>query len=111
MRELARAKNSGTPGVVVARKPGEANPPPDNAEGRIRSIDQGGNLLTITIGSDAGLARGHTLEVFRLGPNPKYLGTVEILEVRPHEAVARPMKKGAPLQVDDRVASRITGIK
>jgi len=108
-RQLAQARNSGTTGVAQGPggRTGKNNPPPDNAEGRIRSIDQSGNLLTITIGSDAGLAEGHTLQVFRLGPSPKYLGTVEILSVRPHEAVARPTKKGMPIQVDDRVAGKI----
>ncbi len=108
-KDLLRARNGGT--ATVSRTRGASNPPPDNVEGRIRTLDPGSNLVTISVGSDAGLAEGHTLEVFRLGATPsqsKYLGTVEILSVRPHEAVARPVKKGLPpLQVNDRVASKI----
>ena len=66
--------------------------------------------MKISIGSDAGLTRNQTLEVFRLSPLPKYLGTIRILEVSPNEAVAQPTgRPSAPLQAGDRVASRILG--
>jgi septal ring factor EnvC (AmiA/AmiB activator) len=108
-RELQRKTSPTT--TVVTRKKGEKNPPLDNIEGRIVKADPESGLVSLSIGSDAGLVAGHTLEVFRLSPIPeqsKYLGTIEILSVRPHEAVGRPTKALAtPMQPGDRVASRL----
>ena len=89
-----------------------ANPPPENVEGLVKTADAAG-LLQLTIGSDSGLAKGHTLELFRLSSIPsqsKYLGRVRILEVTPHEAVAQPLGRLADKpQAGDHVASRILG--
>lgn len=105
-KDLARIKQNvgvGAKGVLT----GSANPPPESVEGLIKTADAGG-LLKLTIGSDAGLVKGHTLELFRTSPAPKYLGRVRILEVTPHEAVAQPVgRMNAPPQVGDKVASRI----
>lgn len=109
-RELIKAKSG--PGGFVVRKTGDENPPPDNVEGRIKEVDTEDNLVRLSIGSDAGLEKGHTLKVFRLDPIPeksRYLGTIEILVVRPHEAVGRPTSRIAvSLKPGDRVASRLT---
>ena len=94
-------------GAVASTAPGAKNPPLDNVEGLIETTDPGG-LVKITIGSDAGLTRGHTLEVFRTQPQPKYLGTIRILEVTAKEAVGQPVgRMTLPPQRGDRVASRI----
>lgn len=111
-KELAKSKlGRGGPTNVVARKRGEDNPPPADVEGRIVSTDASSDLVKISIGSDDGLAQGHTLKVFRFDPVPeqsKYLGTIEILSVRPHEAVGRPVSRPTtPLRQGDRVAARI----
>jgi len=89
------------------------NPPPESIEGLIRSTDPSSGLVTLTIGSDAGLARGQTLEVFRLSSIPsqsRYLGTIRILEATANQAVGEPVgRMVAPPQPGDRVASRILG--
>jgi hypothetical protein len=89
-----------------------ANPPPENIEGLVKTTDPGG-LIKLTIGSDAGLAKGHTLEVYRLSSiqsQNKYLGRVRILEVTPHEAVAQPFGRlNDKPQAGDHVASHILG--
>ncbi len=89
---------------------GPKDQPPENVEGLIKATDPGG-LVTITIGSDAGLAKGNTLEVFRLAgvtSQSKYLGTIRILTVTPSEAVGELVNRpSAPLQKGDIVASRI----
>ena len=83
-RDMARIRaNAGNTGVVRG-----VNPPPDNVEGLVRRTDPSG-LVTITIGSDAGLLRGHTMEVFRLGQNPKYIGRIKIVDVTPTQAVGQ----------------------
>ena len=107
-KELARNK-AGLTTPVAGRKRGEENPPPEDLEGQILSVK--GDLVNISIGSDAGLAQGHTLKVFRLDrvpENSKFLGVIEILSVRPHEAVGRPIRHSAyEMRKGDRVASRI----
>jgi hypothetical protein len=107
-RDMARIRaNVGATSRVAA---GGKNPPPERVEGLSARTDPRSNLVTLTIGSDAGLARGHTMEVFRLGNNPKYLGTLRIVEVTHKQAVAQPVGRlAAPIQKDDHVASRILG--
>src|SRR5207248_39668 len=104
-RDLVRSRaNLGAGGTTVARG---KNPPPESVEGLIKSTDPTG-LVTITIGTDAGVTRGHTMEVFRLGALPRYLGTIRILEATHNQAVGQPVgRMVAPPQVGDRVASRI----
>jgi hypothetical protein len=110
-KDLVRMRSGG--GASTAARAGAKNPPPDNIEGLIRTTDPSSNLVTITIGSDAGLSKGHTLEVFRLSSIPqqsKYLGTIRILEVTPTQAVGQPVgRMTTPPQPGDRVASHILG--
>jgi hypothetical protein len=106
-KELIKVKtnggSSGGPSTVAAK-----NPPPSQVEGLILKTDPSG-MVTISIGSDSGLLKGHDLEVFRMNP-PKYLGTIRIMDVRPNEAVGRPLSKPVvPMQQGDRVASHILG--
>jgi hypothetical protein len=115
MRDLAKAledakKTSGSGGRTLLASSG--NPPPEHVEGLIKTADPGG-LLKLTIGSDAGLVKGNTLEVFRLSPiasQSKYLGKVRVLDVTPHEAVAQPIGRLSDKpQAGDHVADRIFG--
>jgi hypothetical protein len=110
-KDMERAKAGGTSALAQVNKASK-NPPPDNIEGMVKVADASG-LIKISIGSDAGLTKGHTLEVFRLSAvatQSKYLGTVRILEVTPNEAVAQPVKPLSDKPIaGDRVASRILG--
>ena len=75
----------------------------------VSKVDPSG-LVSLTIGSDAGLSKGNTLEAMRYSPTARYLGTLRIVEVTPHQAIAQPVGRlNAPLRVGDRVASRILG--
>jgi hypothetical protein len=107
-KELVRARAGG----AVARTSGK-NPPPEDVQGLVKTADPASGLVTITIGSDAGLSKGQTLEVFRLSNVPsqsKYLGTIRILEVTPTQAVGQPTgRMASPPQPGDRVASQILG--
>jgi hypothetical protein len=102
-----RAKlGSGGARTVLASS---GNPPPEHVEGLIKTADASG-LLKLTIGSDAGLVKGNTLEVFRLSPSAKYLGKVRVLDVTPHEAVAQPIGRLSDKpQAGDHVADRVLG--
>jgi hypothetical protein len=112
-RDIARIRaNVGTTTTVAKNA---KNPPPENIDGLVKAADNKDGLFHITLGSDAGLLRGHTMEVFRLNTsNPtqsRYLGTIKIIEVTAHEAVGTPLggKMVAPVQAGDTVASRIIG--
>src|SRR5439155_25853524 len=86
----------------------ESSRPPENVEGVIKTTDPKSGLVTISRGSDAGLRRGHTLEVFRVKPEPKYLGSIRILDVHPTEAVAKPISRpSSAIEVGDRVTTSI----
>lgn len=89
------------------------NPPPEDVEGVIEETDAKTGLVTISIGSDSGVNVGNTLEVFRIKPEPKYLGTIKIVDAQPKKAVGRltaPPRYG-PLAVGDIVATKIMSTK
>jgi hypothetical protein len=79
-----------------------------NVEGMVKEVDDKSGYVNISIGSDAGLAKGHTLDVYRLNPKPTYLGTVTILDVHPTESVGKPQTK-EKVQAGDKVAGNILG--
>ncbi len=86
---------------------GQKNPPPEGIEGQVKALDKESGLLTISVGSDAGLTEGYTLEVYSLNP-AKYKGTVRVLQVSATEAVCKPVGRSlAAIQSGDRVASKI----
>jgi hypothetical protein len=93
-------------------KPGETdkkNPPANPVEGQITQTDPSG-LVRLSIGTDAGLVKGQTLEVYRLNPEAKYLGTIRILEARPGEAVGQTSGRMSDVvKKGDRVSSQIVG--
>jgi hypothetical protein len=85
------------------------NPPPEDVEGIVTESDAKTGLATISIGSDHGLSVGNTLEVYRTKPEPKYLGTIRILDTQAHQAVGRltaPPRYG-PIKEGDIVATKI----
>ncbi len=108
-KQLARAKSIG--GGAAGNGATEAmakNPPVEDVQGVVMKTDPSG-LMTLSIGSDSGVQKGHTLEVFRLNP-PKYLGTIRIMESRPNEAVGKPVSRPMGTIVPgDLVASKILG--
>ncbi|MFO0880324.1 MAG: hypothetical protein U0840_23515 [Gemmataceae bacterium] len=104
-RSLAQAKaNLGATGVATRG----ANPPAENIEGQVTKAE--GNLVSISVGSDNGLSKSQTMEIFRLGVTPDYIGRIRLVEVSAKGAVGQFVNKPrkAP-QVGDRVASRILG--
>lgn len=110
-RELEKFMEEGTTRVAKAGAEVQMtsqNPPPDDVKGTVTSVTPDG-LVAISIGSDAGLLKGHTLEVFRKEPKPLYLGQIKIVEVGPHEAVGKILSKEFRnrIQAKDEVASHI----
>jgi hypothetical protein len=116
-KELVRQQNKAFPatastinGTPAANRP---NPPPEEVRGLVKATDPDHGLVTITLGSDAGINRQNTLEVYRLKP-PTYLGRIEIIDVRHNEAVGRLINgsnRANRIQVGDEVASNILGAR
>jgi valyl-tRNA synthetase len=105
-RQLAN-KQIGNPAAAPPKK-NAANPPPVQIEGSVKEVSDG--LVRISIGSDAGLQRNHTLEVFRLDGQPKYLGQIRIVDVTPREAIGQFLPVAVSkekVRVGDRVSSKI----
>jgi hypothetical protein len=83
------------------------NPPAEDIKGSVTALADTDGLITINLGSDSGLGREHTLEVYRLKPSPQYVGMVRILDVQPGEAVGRLIVRRVPVQVGDDVSSEL----
>jgi hypothetical protein len=60
---------------------------PEGFRGTVRTYQDG--YVAFTPGLDAGLQKNATLKVYRLQPEPKYLGRVVVIQVDPKEAVGR----------------------
>jgi hypothetical protein len=104
-RDLARIKATGGRPTNAVAGAGR-NPPPESVEGLIQRVD--GNLVTLTIGGDAGLQKGHTLYVFGMGKDPGYRGQIRIVEVTPKVAVGEVMGKlSTRIKVGDTASSDI----
>jgi len=86
-----------------------ANTPP-KVDGYVKASTTDG-LVEISLGSDDGLTRGHTLEVYRPGATAgatKYLGRIEILQTKADVSVGKviPQYRRGNIEKDDRVATR-----
>src|SRR5262249_19794595 len=79
-------------GLRKDEKPAGGAPKPvqENVEGLIKAVDEKTGLVTLSVGSEAGLLTGHKLDVYRLKPAAKYLGQVELVEVTATQAVGKP---------------------
>ncbi len=106
-QDMERRKSGA--GAVAGGMPN--NPPPEDVRGTIKALDASSGLVTISLGSDAGLSVGNTLEAFRFKPRPTYLGRIQLVDVRHHDAVGKLIstQRRGLIQVGDEVASRIMG--
>lgn len=112
--ELARIKTGASADTIAIRNPNEPNPPSVVVNGKIELVDsKDGTLVQISLGSDHGVNKNHTLDVFRLQPDAKYLGMIRIVESYHQKSVGRLVAAGNPamrqqLRADDIVTSKIT---
>ena len=66
------------------------SPEKKSTRGAIERVDPNDpSLVQISLGSDAGVAKGRTLDVFRLAPQPRFLGHVRIVEVYATRSVGK----------------------
>lgn len=87
----APAGGAGTGTTTARATSSDRYPPPEDVEGLVLEVDPQSSFLTISIGSDAGLRKNNTLEVYRLKPQASYLGTIQVLDVQAKKAVAKPI--------------------
>jgi hypothetical protein len=91
LRDLERQLQAASPG-------GEDH---GGSEGVVEKVQ--GNLLRLSVGSDHGVRPGERLEIYRLKPNPLYVGTAEVVDVQAHQSVAR-LVRGTGVREGDRAA-------
>jgi hypothetical protein len=90
-------------------KQSRTNPPKDSVEGAVTATEEKDGLVQVSVGSDAGLEKGHTLEVYRkMGDKQfKYVGTVKVEAVEPTRSVGKFVRPpNVPPTVGDRVSSK-----
>lgn len=104
---LIKERAGGTGGIKLATGP---NPPITLVKGTVDKVDvRNPALIELSVGSDHGLEKGHTLEAYRMDPEPTYLGMVRIEEVHHHSAIGRlepsSVTRRLPLRAGDKVIS------
>jgi hypothetical protein len=111
-KEVARLKAGAVGGGKPGAAPLAANPPPNDVKGIVLKVDANDpRLVEVSLGTDAGVKKGHTLEVYRLKP-PQYVGRIHILDAAKERATGRlmttpAMAKRLKIEVGDEVASTI----
>jgi hypothetical protein len=118
VERLTKENNSLSPGQLLWDPPPlpELNipkSPRNEREGGIKGTITGAaeNLVTISIGSDQGVKVDQIFQVYRLMPDPAYLGTLKITNVESHRAAGRftPATKNAKIKKGDTVDSKVIG--
>ena len=99
--------------LTGARDGTYSNPPPVYVKGRIEQINEADKSLEkLTIGSDSGLLKDQTLEVYRFSPTPAYLGRLLIVDADLHHSVGKLLRQPGTtmpaLQPGDEVASKLS---
>jgi len=62
---------------------------PPAVQGQVARVKSDNRSLEITIGSDDGLVAGHELFLYRVQPQPEFLGKIKVISVDPDQSVAR----------------------
>jgi len=83
------------------------SPPRPSPDAVVTSVAD--NLATISIGSDSGLKLGQVLQVYRLEPDPEYLGTLKITNIEAHKAAGKfnPATGRAVIKKGDKVTAKV----
>jgi hypothetical protein len=66
---------------------GKPQPPPTDVQGVVTAVTADGTYISLNKGSDHGLAKNQTLEIYRLNPKAEWVGRIRIVQVNDHEAV------------------------
>jgi hypothetical protein len=108
--KIARLEGGLNPGADPIRNPNAPNPPAVLVNGKIEKVD--GDLVQIPLGTDHGLNKNNTLDVYRTQPEAKYLGMIRIVDANHHKSVGRFVAVGAQarpqLKEGDLVTSKLS---
>jgi uncharacterized coiled-coil protein SlyX len=108
--KIARLEGGLNPDADVIRNPNAPNPPAVLVNGKIEKVD--GDLVQIPLGTDHGLNKNNTLDVYRTQPEAKYLGMIRIVDANHHKSVGRFVTVGAQarpqLKEGDLVTSKLS---
>ncbi len=106
---LAQIRKENAAKAANDAKADDANPPAEQVKGKIEKVD--GDLVQINLGTDAGVNKNHTLEVYRVTPDAKYLGRIRIVDATKNQSVGRLVPAGnattRSLMVGDLVVSKL----
>jgi hypothetical protein len=91
-KQLAKLRSGPARVAKRGKEGGGKNPPPAFVRGVVTGVIKNRGLIEISLGSDEGVEKDNTLEVYRLKPKPQYLGTLRILQSREHKAVGVMLK-------------------
>jgi myosin heavy subunit len=111
--DLTKKNQPGSGPGVGPRDANYLNPPPVYVKGRVEQVDEDDkSLVKINVGSDSGLRKNQTMEVFRISPkSAEYLGRIVIEDADLHHAIGRLLRQpGMPVarvQAGDQVASTL----
>lgn len=105
--------SAGAGGANALRDPSAPNPPPTYVKGKIERVHpEDRRLVEISVGTDQGINKDHTLEVYRMSPKAEYLGMIRIKDATQHKAVGQLVRTGSSsrgaLQIGDTVASTLS---
>ena len=70
-----------------AQNAAKPQPPPTDVQGTVTAVTGDGAYISLNKGSDHGLAKNQTLEVYRLNPKAEWVARIRIIQVNDHEAV------------------------
>lgn len=70
-----------------AQNAAKPQPPPTDVQGTVIEVTGDGAYISLNKGSDHGLAKNQTLEVYRLNPKAEWVARIRIIQVNDHEAV------------------------
>lgn len=71
----------------TAADAGKRQPPPTDVQGVVTGVSTDGIYIGLNKGSDHGLAKNQTLEVYRMNPKAEWVALIRIVQVTDHEAV------------------------
>lgn len=106
IENIRETKNQAT-NLADLSKP---QPPPVDVQGKVTGVTSDGIYIEINKGSDHGLAKNQTLEVYRLSPKADWVARIRIIQVSDHSAVGiivLPQNRKVTILKDDLVGSSI----
>jgi chromosome segregation ATPase len=108
-RQIEEVQQANLQRAQASGQGSKPQPPPTDVQGEVLAVSEAG-LVSINKGSDHGLAKNQTLEVYRLTPKPEWVARVRLIEVSNHESIGMvvlPLNRKVSIQKGDLTGSTI----